>query len=101
MINERTQSFIFQGNCSTHSELHFVDTKLYSSQKQTAAQNGVLLSYHRVRGLYFLAVVLAAAIVILFNAHNNKWDFLVVRASLNLRAPVAKSSIYFCDKYNT
>ena len=31
--------------------------------KKTAAQNEVALSYHRVRGLYFLAVVFAATIV--------------------------------------
>ena len=31
--------------------------------KTTAAQNKVLLSYHRVRGLYFLVVVFAATIV--------------------------------------
>ena len=32
--------------------------------KITAAQNEVSLSYHRVRGLYFLAVVFTATIVI-------------------------------------
>ena len=31
--------------------------------KTTAARNGVALSYHRVRGLYFLAVVFAATIL--------------------------------------
>ena len=31
--------------------------------KTTAAQNEIALSYHRVRGLYFLAVVFAATIV--------------------------------------
>ena len=31
--------------------------------KPTAAQNEVVLSYHRVRGLYFPAAVFAAAIV--------------------------------------
>ena len=31
--------------------------------KTTAARNAVALSYHRVRGLYFLAVVFAATIV--------------------------------------
>ena len=31
--------------------------------KTTAAQNEVALSYHRVRGLYFMAVVFAATIV--------------------------------------
>ena len=35
---------------------------LHFSQKTTAARNGVALSYHRVRGLYFLAVVFAATI---------------------------------------
>ena len=32
--------------------------------KTTAAQNKVALSYHRVRGLYFLEVVLAVNIVL-------------------------------------
>ena len=31
----------------------------------TVAQNEAVLSYHRVRGLYFLAVIFAATIVIL------------------------------------
>ena len=31
--------------------------------KTTAAQNEVALSYHKVRGLYFLAVVFEATIV--------------------------------------
>ena len=31
--------------------------------KTTAAQNEVALSYHRVRGLYFLAVVFVSSIV--------------------------------------
>ena len=31
---------------------------------------------------------------------NNKWDFYVARASLNLSARVAKSSIYFCEQYS-
>ena len=30
----------------------------------TAVQNGVALSYHSVRGLYFLAVVFAATIIL-------------------------------------
>ena len=30
--------------------------------KTTATRNGIVLSYHRVRGLYFLAVVFAATI---------------------------------------
>ena len=44
--------------------------------KTTASQNGVALSYHSVRGLYFLAVIFAAIIVILipyllyFNCYN-------------------------------
>ena len=32
-----------------------------------------------------------------YTTHNNKWDFYVVRASLNVSARVAKSSIYFCE----
>ena len=34
--------------------------------KITASKNEVVLSYHRVRGLYFLAAVLAATVVITF-----------------------------------
>ena len=33
--------------------------------KTTAAQNEVVLGYHRVRGLYFLAVIFAATMVII------------------------------------
>ena len=33
--------------------------------KTTAARNGVALSYHSVRGLYFLAVVFVRSIVII------------------------------------
>ena len=35
--------------------------------KTTAARNGVALSYHRVRGLYFLAVVFVRSIIICKN----------------------------------
>ena len=42
---------------------------LYFSQKQLAAQNEDALSYHRVRGLHFLAVVFAA-IIGQFTQHN-------------------------------
>ena len=35
--------------------------------KTTAARNGVALSYHRVRGLYFLAVVFVRSIIICNN----------------------------------
>ena len=34
-----------------------------------------------------------------YTAHNNKWDFYVVRTSLNLSARITKSSIYFCVEY--
>ena len=46
--------------CRAKDRKHFV----YFSQKLTAARNGVALSYHRVRGLYFLAVVFVATIVL-------------------------------------
>ena len=36
---------------------------LYFSQKTTAARNEVALSYHKVRGLYFLAVVFVRNII--------------------------------------
>ena len=41
--------------------------------KTTATQNEVALSYHRVRGLYFMAVVFVRSIVVncdLFNSDN-------------------------------
>ena len=34
---------------------------------------------------------------VVYDTHNNEWNFLSVRASLNLFARVAKSSIYFCE----
>ena len=34
-------------------------------RKTTTAQNEVALSYHRVRGLYFLAVIFAATIIVI------------------------------------
>ena len=37
----------------------------YTSHKTTAAQNEVALSYHRVRGLYFLAVVFVVTIYLI------------------------------------
>ena len=39
----------------------------------TAAQNEVALSYHRVRGLYFPAVVSAETTVILRKNKSSKW----------------------------
>ena len=39
-------------------------TDLYLLTKITAAQNEVALSYHSVRGLYFLAAVFAATTVL-------------------------------------
>ena len=41
--------------------------------KTTAAQNAVALSYHTVRGLYFLAVVFAATIATRQNLKGNPW----------------------------
>ena len=41
---------------------HHDTTTTIRLTKITAAQNEVALSYHRVRGLYFLAVVFAATI---------------------------------------
>ena len=38
--------------------------------KTTAAQNEVALSYHRVRGLYFLAVVFATTVI--YNSYTVK-----------------------------
>ena len=45
------------------SRVLFLNNELLT--KATAAQNEVAFSYHRVRGLYFLAVVFAANIVII------------------------------------
>ena len=39
--------------------------RVYTSPKTTAAQNEVALSYHSMRGLYFLAVVFVRSIVIM------------------------------------
>ena len=43
----------------------YINMRLYSSHKITATQNEVTLSYYEVRGLYFLAVIFAATIVII------------------------------------
>ena len=32
-----------------------------------------------------------------YSTHSNKWDFYLVRASLNLIARVGKSPIYYCE----
>ena len=40
--------------------------------KITAAQNEVVLSYHRVRGLYFLAIIFAVTLDILVSQFNGK-----------------------------
>ena len=37
--------------------------------------------------------------IIVLNTHNNKWNVLVVRASLNICAWIAKRSIYYSE-YN-
>ena len=53
--------------------------------KTTAAQNEVALSYHRVRGLYFLAVVFVATIVLvlyLYRAHVLLIDFTKIPVNL-------------------
>ena len=43
---------------------------------KTAAQNKITLSYHRVRGVYFLAVVFAATMIIMMTADNNNKNTL-------------------------
>ena len=45
--------------------------------KTTAAQTEVALSYHRVRGLYFLAVVFVATIGCLSVGHFKLYNLLV------------------------
>ena len=49
--------FISESLLSTHIQINILLTKT------TAAQNEVALSYHRVLGLYFLAVVFVANII--------------------------------------
>ena len=41
------------------------DIFMYFLHKITAAQNEIALSYHRLRGVYFLAVIFAAPIIII------------------------------------
>ena len=54
-VNTRIErNFILQYKSRTQSKL---------LTKITAAQNEVALSYHKVRGLYFLAVIFAATII--------------------------------------
>ena len=43
--------------------------------KTTAAQNEVALSYHNVRGLYFLAVVFTVTVVMLVASFNPNFKF--------------------------
>ena len=50
------------------SRVPFLNNELLT--KATAAQNEVAFSYHIVRGLYFLAVVFAANIVIIDDIIN-------------------------------
>ena len=45
--------------------------------KTTAARNEIALSYHKVRGLYFLAVVFAATIV------NTTFDVIINLSTYN------------------
>ena len=44
-------------------------------------------------------ITLTGIIILHYSTDNNKWDFYVVCASLNLSARVAKSSIYYCEYY--
>ena len=39
--------------------------------KTTAAQNEAALSYHRVRGLHFLAVIIFATTILPISLHSN------------------------------
>ena len=45
--------------------------------KITAAQNEVALSYHKLRGLYFLAAVFTATFVIKRNLKSGVYDTLL------------------------
>ena len=43
---------------------------------------------------------ISAVKTIYHSTHNNKWNLSVVRASLNVSARVAKSSIYYYEHHN-
>ena len=52
--------------------------------KTTAAQNGVALNYHKVRGLYFLEVAFVRSIVISVCGKNNLIIWRIVHLNLLL-----------------
>ena len=60
--------------------------------KTTAAQNEVALSYHKVRGIYFLAVFFAATIYILGVRETGHFNIKTVTPETNLFAEL----IVFC-----
>ena len=62
----------YKYSCILHDIIFaLVNCKLYTIllTKTAAAQNEVALSYHKVRGLYFLAVVFAATIYSVYTVH--------------------------------
>ena len=66
MITKR--DFILRGSCERLLDIYVITLLI----KLTAAQNEVALSYHRVRGLYFLAVVFAAILATFHVNNTNK-----------------------------
>ena len=62
--------------------LHYFRSILLT--KTTALQNEVALSYHRVRGLYFLAVVFAANVVHLVLRYRYHFLNSIVRIKYRL-----------------
>ena len=55
---------------------------LFTPAKASAAQNVVALSYHRVRGLYFLAVIFAASCDYIYKRTAFFWFNFKVRIIL-------------------
>ena len=46
---------------------------------------------------YIVHSIIASIWYSKYTTHNNKWNFQVVRALLNLKARGDKSSVYYCE----
>ena len=57
------EMFLKSAPCNIYYNVYFHLYIIIVVAKTTAAQNEVALTYHKVRGLYFLAVVFAASII--------------------------------------
>ena len=74
--------------------------------KTTAAQNEIALSYHRVRGLYFLAVFFVATIVItrivfmaflllrILAVFISRYDLFLIFLCASLRCTFSEDNLY-------